>query len=107
MNGRFFRTFFGSYKEESLTGSTKDILHKILEGKLSDVKTASFLVFLKYNGSPYIFGKAVDVLREKIEKIDLFLPDSIEIGYPYKLKKIHHTSLSLLLLFSPFFQKVR
>ncbi len=83
----FFRTLFGSYGNESLTGSTVDIMRKVLDGKLSDVKTASLLTFLKYHRSPYIYGKVIDVLRDKLEGIDLLVPDSIELGYSYRLKK--------------------
>ncbi len=87
MGRGFLRGFFKENKDNRLTGSLQEIIDKILSRKLSDIKISSFLVFLKYHRSPYTFGKAIDVLRSKVEKVDLFLPDSVEVGYPYPMKE--------------------
>ena len=88
MDGRFFRSFFKwEDRENRLCGDIKQLIERILEEKLSDIKIAAALVCLKQHKSPYVYGKALDVVRGYIKKVEFSLPDSIEVGYPYFMKK--------------------
>ncbi|WP_457623624.1 hypothetical protein [Persephonella sp.] len=88
MEKRFLRFLFKVDEENNkLTGDVKILIEKILDRKISDIKVASVLTCLKYKKSAVLYGKALDVLRKRLERNDLFIPDSIEVSYPYRLKR--------------------
>jgi len=92
MNVSFFELFFKKDKNENkLCGDINKLVNRILDKKLSDIKIATALICLKKHKNPKIYAKVLDEITKHIE-IKFKDPDSIEVGYPYKIKS-----------FSPYF----
>ena len=78
-------------KGNKISGNVPQLIKKILEGELSDIKLSAALVCLKHKKHPELYKKAFPVI-DSFKKDIPHIKDSVEIGYPSKRKR-----------FSPYF----
>ncbi|WP_457642684.1 hypothetical protein [Persephonella sp.] len=73
-------------EDEKLCGNVQQLVSRMLDGKLSDVKISASLVCLKHKKSPQLYRKVLNTL-DRYNRIKYRQPDSTEVSYPYRMKK--------------------